>query len=109
MSSMDQKIAVADLMLALEKAMREAQLWDADTPPAEALLSQQPFACDVLTLQQWLQWVFLPRMKAIVESDAELPHSCHITAYAEETVAKLDNNTDEVMRLLKELDQLLSV
>ncbi|WP_258876037.1 YqcC family protein, partial [Pseudomonas aeruginosa] len=29
----------------------------------EALASPEPFCVDTLALEQWLQWIFLPRMK----------------------------------------------
>lgn len=103
------KNSVADAMLTLEKALREAELWADHSPSSEQMLSDQPFSYDVMTLQEWLQWVFIPRMKAIIESDAELPRMSNIHAYAEETIGKLPNNTEAVMQALKQLDELFSV
>lgn len=102
------KSSVADAMLDLEKALREAELWADHSPQPEQMLSDQPFSYDVMTLQEWLQWIFIPRMKAIIESAASLPHVSNIYPYAEETIAKLPNNTDAIMHALKHLDELLS-
>lgn len=108
MSLLEQKIKVADLMLQLECELRTHGLWEEELPSTEQLMSAEPFACDVMPLQQWLQWVFLPRMKAIVESDADLPHACNISVYAEDTLAKLEIDTHSIVELIKAIDQALS-
>lgn len=108
MSLLEQKKHVADLMLQLECELRAKGLWEEALPSTEQMMSSEPFACDVMPLQQWLQWVFLPRMKAIVESDADLPHTCNISVYAEDTIAKLDVDTSTVVELIKAMDQTLS-
>ncbi len=104
----EQKNHVADLLLHLEKALREQGLWAAQPPSLEQMSSSEPFACDVMSLQAWLQWIFLPRMKVIIESEVELPRGCNISAYAEETLAKLDCETQTLMRLLQAMDKALS-
>lgn len=109
MSLLEQKKHVADLMLQIERELRAHGLWEDAEISTEQAKSTEPFACDVMPLQQWLQWVFLPRMKVVIESDADLPHACNISAYAEESVAKLAINTDAVVAVIKQLDEALSV
>lgn len=108
MSLLEQKIHAADLMLQLECELRTHGLWESDLPTLEQMGSSEPFACDVMPLQQWLQWVFLPRMKAVVESNADLPHACNISSYAQETIAKLEVDTTSIVAILRELDLALS-
>lgn len=108
MSLIEKKSQVADLMLQLECELRTHGLWEGRLPSTAEMMSTEPFACDVMPLQQWLQWIFLPRMKAIVESDADLPHACNISVYAEDTIAKLEVDTHSVEVLIKAMDQLLS-
>ena len=38
-----------------------------------SLLSEEPFAIDTMSPEEWLQWIFIPRMFALLESGAELP------------------------------------
>ncbi len=42
--------------------MSAAGLWSAQPPSVDALASQQPFACDTLSFEQWLQHIFIPRL-----------------------------------------------
>ena len=71
---MDERLpALADQLLHIERELRLLGWWSAQAPSAEALASQEPFCVDTLSFAQWLQWIFLPRMKLIIESDAVLP------------------------------------
>ena len=63
----------ARLLTELEEALRAAELWSLTQPSAEALASQQPFACDTLALEQWLQFIFIPRLRAMLEANAAVP------------------------------------
>jgi uncharacterized protein YqcC (DUF446 family) len=56
--------------------------------PAEALASVEPFSVDTLDFEQWLQWIFLPRMKMILEQDLPLPNASGIQEMAEMVYAE---------------------
>ncbi|MFV8783586.1 YqcC family protein [Microbulbifer sp. SA54] len=75
---------IATLLLELEAELRLMQLWQDEKPTAEALASTEPFCVDTLTLPQWLQFVFLPRMSQLVEAELPLPGECGIAPMAEE-------------------------
>ncbi|MBS7349990.1 MAG: YqcC family protein [Comamonas sp.] len=64
------------LLLQLEEALRQAQLWDAYPPSAQALASTMPFMVDTLRIEQWLQWVLIARLHALLDAQAPLPSSC---------------------------------
>ena len=74
---------LADLLLAIEAELRALGLWEATPPPAEAMQSLVPFCHDTLSFPQWLQWVFLPRMKRVLESGEGMPASSDIQPLAE--------------------------
>jgi uncharacterized protein YqcC (DUF446 family) len=74
---------LAALLRELEGAMHGAALWDALPPSPAALESVEPFCVDTLSLPQWLQWIFLPRMRALLDARAALPAKCGIAAMAE--------------------------
>ncbi|MDC8830395.1 YqcC family protein [Alteromonas gilva] len=61
------------LVLKLKSAMTAAGLWSVQPPTAEALASQQPFACDTLSFAQWLQFIFIPRLDALLKSGDRVP------------------------------------
>lgn len=70
----------------LEIALRLHQLWEVLPPSAEALASDEPFCVSTLTPTQWLQWIFLPRMNALLDANANLPRNFAITPYLEESL-----------------------
>ena len=67
----------------LEAEMRAASLWGSQPPSPEALASTLPFMYDPLKVEQWLQWVFVPRMHALLDAQAALPTSCSVQPLAE--------------------------
>ncbi len=52
---------------ALEAELRSANLWDAEKPSEEDLRSIEPFAVDKLSFNQWLQFIFIQRVRATCE------------------------------------------
>ncbi|MBF0784250.1 YqcC family protein [Muribacter muris] len=80
------KTQVGALLGELQIALRVHQLWEETPPPPEKLANTDPFCVNVLTPSQWLQWIFIPRMQAILEAGAELPRNFAITPYLEEAL-----------------------
>lgn len=70
----------------LQIAMRLHDLWESTPPSSEAMASSQPFCMETLTPTQWLQWIFIPRMEAILEANTNLPRNFAITPYLEEAL-----------------------
>jgi uncharacterized protein YqcC (DUF446 family) len=99
---MNGRIRVAALLIDLEAELRNRLLWDADEPAAEALASSQPFCIDTLSFPQWLQFVFLPRMRALLDADVPLPAQCAIAEMAEMQFGAGEGL--ELIALLREID-----
>ncbi len=97
----------ADLLLAIEAEMRRVALWESLPPPPEALASSVPFCHDTLEFAQWLQWVFLPRMRVLVEAGGPLPARCGIAPLAEHTFAGLVLETAALLALIEDFDRLI--
>ena len=70
--------AIAEQLLLIERELRVQGWWDEVPPSAEALSSVEPFSVDTLDFHQWLQWIFLVRMKQILEQDLPLPNASGI-------------------------------
>ncbi len=99
---------IATLLLELEAELRQLKLWDAEPPTAAALASTEPFCVDTLTLPQWLQFVFLPRMSHMVEMEVPLPKSCGIAPMAEEFFRGSELAVAGLTRKLGEIDERLA-
>lgn len=99
---------LADLLLAIEAEMRNLGLWEAQPPPADALESLIPFCHDTLHLEQWLQWVFLAKMKQVVESGEDFPTSSDIQPLAEYRFEMLPQRTDRLLELIGQFDRFIN-
>ena len=74
---------IIEALNALELGLRELGLWSDVRPEPNALASTMPFCYDTLELEQWLQFIFLGRMREILEQGDALPESCAIFPYVE--------------------------
>lgn len=106
---MDQRFhEVAEHLLLIERELRSLGWWS-DLPPSdEALSSVEPFSVDTLEFEQWLQWIFLPRMKLILENDLPLPNASGILEMAEMVYATRQRETRVLQQLLAQFDRLIS-
>ncbi|WP_047045554.1 YqcC family protein [Vibrio mexicanus] len=103
---MTQKSQLLNLLVTLEQTLNDQGLWQVEAPSDEALASQQPFAVDTLQPEQWLQWIFIPKMTYLCRSEAPLPRGFSVTPYFEQVwleapkpaVLKVLNQIDEVCR-----------
>ncbi len=97
----------ADLVLQIELAMRRARLWHREAPTPAAMTSRTPFCADTLVFTEWLQFIFLPRMRVLLENDQALPQASGIAPMAEEALPTVEGR-DAVLALIKAFDALIS-
>ena len=100
---------IADVLLEVEANLRTRGKWEEHRPPASAFASSQPFCLDTLKFEQWLQWIFLPRMKLILEQQQPLPMKSGIFEYAEESLCKTDPRNTHLLALIKRFDDLIRI
>lgn len=103
-----QVLLIADQLLLIERELRVQGWWEAESPCEEALSSQQPFCIDTLAFEQWLQWIFLPRMKQLLESGAPLPQASGIQVMAEQVYGESSTRARVLIELLGEFDRLIT-
>jgi len=83
--------------------------WEERPPARDALNSALPFCYDTLNVAQWVQFVLIARLKALIEADEPLPRECDIAPYAEEALRFEEKDTDRLLQMLRELDRLLTI
>ena len=98
---------VAEHLLLIERELRALGWWSELPPSDQALASGEPFCVDTLEFEQWLQWIFLPRMKLILENDLPLPNASGILEMAEMVYANRLRETQTLQRLLAQFDRLI--
>lgn len=96
----------------IEQQLHRIDLWEAEPPPREALASEQPFSYDTMLFHQWLQWLFIPRMRAILAGHGHLPTESAIFPYAtdclRDSLRDRDQDADELLFLIQTFDELIS-
>jgi uncharacterized protein YqcC (DUF446 family) len=99
---------VADIILLLEAELRRIGLWEESAPAKQALESTLPFCHDSLEFHQWLQWVLIPKTRELIEKGMALPTTSDIATLAEYRFVQMPQETDALLKLIREYDRLLS-
>ena len=91
---------------ALEALLRDHQLWQVTAPQPDAFESTQHFCMDTLEPFEWLQWVLIPRMHALIDGGHPLPNGFAIAPYYEMALDAAHPARDIVLAELLALDAL---
>lgn len=95
---------VEDLLQSLERVLQHSNHWSSALPPKEALLSQLPFACDVLTFEQWLQFILIPKLRLLIKNNQVLPGKMQLLPMGELSFTQVTSR-DLILPVLAKLDQ----
>jgi uncharacterized protein YqcC (DUF446 family) len=92
-------------LTAIEAEMRRIGLWQRAPLPEAAYTFQEAFAMDTMAFPQWLQFVFIPRVKSIVQARGEFPASSNVGTQA---IREFDGYAAaaKLISLLGEFDEL---
>jgi dTDP-4-dehydrorhamnose 3,5-epimerase len=97
-----------DLLAQLTEQLHNTNLWQSQTPPAQMLASKQPFCCDTLSFEQWLQFVFIPRLSDMITTKQPLPTAIALCPMAEESFKYLGENAAPLINTIADIDEELS-
>ncbi|NIG98283.1 MAG: YqcC family protein [Serratia symbiotica] len=99
---------VRDNLQAIEQSMRDLALWQAAPPETEAFASTEPFCVDRMQAEEWLQWMFLPRMyAALLEAYTPLSTQLAVTPYLELALKGREPNC-LLLLVVQSLDKMLN-
>ncbi len=93
------------LLQQLEQQMRQCSLWSSVAPSDEALASVEPFAIDSLQPEEWLQWVFIVKINAMIDAQMPLPKGFSIHPYFGE-VWKNATDKAELLVTIQSIDEV---
>lgn len=98
-------------LLELEASMKAADLWRMPTPDVDAFASQQPFCIDTMSLPQWIRFVFIARLNALIDAQAAMPAKCEIApavaAYLQQQKVPAHHQL-LVVRAVEKVDQIVT-
>ncbi len=100
--------ALAAALQDIQAEMVSLQLWELERPSEAALASTEPFCIDTLNFAQWLQFIFLEKMRAIIEHGGPLPSQSDIAPLAEEYLSQKKAKGTKLIERLKYIDDLIS-
>ncbi|MDN3610706.1 YqcC family protein [Vibrio ostreicida] len=95
---------VLSLLEQLPARMQELGLWQQECPAIDVLQSIEPFSMDKLKPEEWLQWVFSPRILDMIDKKKPLPQGFSIAPYFEECW-KDKAEVTVILGLLKAIDE----
>lgn len=95
------------LIVKLEHRLREAILWSSNSPPVDVFESKLPFALDTMPFEQWLQFIFIPKMTYLVNTKNPLPDNLKLMPMAESSFGAKDNHF-ELMKVINQIDLIFS-
>lgn len=101
-------IEIASTLMDLEAELRNLNQWDAQPLSDAALASVEPFGVDTMTLPQWLQFIFIPRMYALIEAQQLPPGRCEIQPIAEQYFGGGKLDVAQLLCSIARLDALLN-
>jgi len=101
-------IQLETLLTTLSFELKKSGLWSDVSPSAEQLASQQPFCCDTLRFEQWLQYVFIPKLTLMLKQPNMTTFACNIFPMAEESFKFMQEQPSVLMNTIKALDNTLS-
>lgn len=99
---------VSALLNSLEETLQSEGHWAGMPPSVEALSSAEPFCVDTLDFTQWLQWIYIPRMRAIIDQHAPLPSGSQIQPYAEEAFGAQRIDGSRLLPIIASLDAAMA-
>jgi len=89
----------------IEREMKLVGLWQEKPLAPEQYNFTRAFAMDTMSYDQWLQFVFIPRVREIISTKGKFPASSSVGAQA---VREFDTyrNAERLITLLSEFDRL---
>lgn len=91
----------------IEAELKKLDRWSLSPVPSERFNGMGPFGEGVMTFEQWIQFVLIPRINEIVLEKGEFPSESMLAPYA---IRYFDGDpeTDDLHQLLYDLDALIN-
>ncbi|MBE7215132.1 YqcC family protein [Shewanella benthica] len=91
----------------LEEELKRRSLWSLEVPSAEAMADTSPFSCEAMSFESWVQFIFIPKMRALIASRQVLPNNIAIAPMAHHVWNDVKERHTLIM-IFDDLDKFLS-
>jgi uncharacterized protein YqcC (DUF446 family) len=94
----------------IETEMKNVGMWQDEPLPPDKLAVKAAFGQDKLSFEQWLQFIFIPRVKEIIATKGNWPPESQVSlqAWREWKQYGSEDKCDHLLGLLKEFDALFT-
>lgn len=99
-------LQLEEKILEIEEEMKKIGTWEIQAPAPEAYENMGAFGGRTMAFEQWIRYVFIPRVREVIKDRAPLPPSSSVGSYA---VREFDGRpeTDRLIHILIEFDRLI--
>ena len=95
----------AEMILAIEAEMQRSGYWSDDPLPEEDYVFSRAFGMDTMAFSQWVQFIFIPRVRGIIRERGDFPARSMVGAQAAREF-DADSRASGLVALLSEFDAL---
>lgn len=99
---------IIELLSALEAELNQLGLWSSLPPSDQAMRSTLPFCYDTMPLQQWLQFIFIPRLELMIAAAMPLPTKISMLPIAEEAFKSYASRATTLLNIIAQIDSTLT-
>ena len=92
----------------IEAEMKKVGMWQKEPLPPEQLDVRAAFGQDKLAFEEWLQFIFIPRVREIIATKGDWPHGSQVSdqAWREWKQWGSEDQYDHLLDLLRQFDAL---
>jgi uncharacterized protein YqcC (DUF446 family) len=91
----------------IEGELKALGWWRSEPPRSEMLEFRAPFAMDTMPFSYWLQFVFIPKVRAICAQRGNFPTTSHVAAQAVREFDGIDE-AGNLIALLTDFDAFMT-
>ncbi|MCI5576140.1 MAG: YqcC family protein [Succinivibrio sp.] len=108
MINFEKKYAIKSSLQQIEQELIALGLWSygKNRPNDKAFLSTTPFFMDTMEFHQWLEFVLIPKITVLLETQEQLPANVQIHTFAQEVYRGKWHEYKQLITKLKEFDKL---
>ncbi len=99
---------ISALLEELASELKSHKLWQIQQPSTAELSSRAPFCCDTLAFEQWLQFIFIPKITMMINQQQPLPTKVSLTPMAEEAFKHLSTSAKPLIDVIQKIDKTLA-
>lgn len=102
-------VNICQLLDDLSAELQHIGLWSEQPPSVQQLSSREPFCVDTMPFEHWLQWLFIPKMRAMLNTNFNgMPHTSDIHTMATYVFKPYAQDTQKTTEIILAIDKAIN-